>query len=89
MKQQEKYLDNDYNNSFWIKKKPKNWSIKKLRELFKFSKGNGLSKSLLVEDGLYNCVHYGEIYTKYKYQVDIVENLSKTNFSGTSLSSKR
>ena len=57
--------------------------------MFKFSKGNGLSKSLLVEDGLYNCVHYGEIYTKYKYQVDIVENLSKTNFSGTSLSSKR
>ena len=88
MKQQEKYLDNDYNNSFWVKKKPKNWSIKKIRELFKFSKGNGLSKSLLLNEGLYDCVHYGEIYTKYKYQVDIVENLSKTNFKGSTLSGK-
>ncbi|WP_440908723.1 restriction endonuclease subunit S [Candidatus Pelagibacter sp.] len=88
MKQQEKYLDNDYNNSFWIKKKPKSWSIKKIREIFKFSKGNGLSKSLLIKDGLYDCVHYGEIYTKYKYQVDIVENLSKTNQNGSALSGK-
>ena len=62
MKQQEKYLDNDYNNSFWIKKNLKIGQSKNLK-LFKFSKGNGLSKSLLVEDGLYNCVHYGEIYT--------------------------
>lgn len=86
MRQQKCYLDNDYNNSFWIKDKPDHWSIQKIRELFKFSKGNGLSKSLLVEDGKYDCVHYGEIYTKYKYQVDIFENFSKTNFKSSTLS---
>ena len=41
---------------------PKDWTILKLSEIGNFSKGKGITKSELVENGL-PCVRYGEIYT--------------------------
>lgn len=63
----------------WLNHKPLNWELKKVRELFSFSKGSGLSKENIIKTGRNDCIHYGEIYTKYKYDVTISNNISKTN----------
>lgn len=63
----------------WMKHKPSDWELKKVRELFSFSKGSGLSKEKIITTGTHDCIHYGEIYTKYKYEVTISNNISKTN----------
>src|SRR5690554_792556 len=53
------------------------WAVKKLGEIFYSEKGRGLSKDKLVSNGQYECVLYGELYTKYKEVIfDVV---SKTN----------
>ncbi|MPS65109.1 MAG: hypothetical protein E2589_09490 [Chryseobacterium sp.] len=53
------------------------WVVKKLGEIFYSEKGRGLSKDKLVSNGQYECVLYGELYTKYKEVIfDVV---SKTN----------
>jgi len=57
--------------------KPKEgWVMKKLGEVAVFHKGRGLSKSDLKENGKFKCIHYGELFTKYKEC--IVEILSYT-----------
>ena len=70
----------------WLSHKPIDWELRKVRELFSFSKGSGLSKENIIKKGIYDCIHYGEIYTKYKYDVTIESNLSQTNQT-TSLTS--
>jgi type I restriction enzyme, S subunit len=53
------------------------WEEKKLGEIFYCEKGKGLSKNKIVENGIYECILYGELYTKYK---EVVFNIfSKTN----------
>ncbi|RYE26997.1 MAG: restriction endonuclease subunit S [Sphingobacteriaceae bacterium] len=42
------------------------WESKKLGELFYSSKGYGLSKDKVIKNGEYDCILYGELYTKYK-----------------------
>src|ERR1035437_717107 len=42
------------------------WVVKKLGEIAHFFKGKGLPKSDLKENGKYKCIHYGELFTKYK-----------------------
>ena len=73
----------------WLSHKPSNWELKKVRELFSFSKGSGLSKENIVDKGINDCIHYGEIYTKYKYNVTIENNLSKTNQTTNLTSSEK
>ena len=41
------------------------WKNKFLNDIADFSKGNVLSKSDLVDDGLYPCILYGQLYTIY------------------------
>ncbi len=53
------------------------WEIKKLGELGEFLKGSGLSKSLLNQNGQYECILYGEIFTLYNNIISKVVN--KTN----------
>tara|TARA_B100001057_G_scaffold499428_1_gene610053 strand:- start:4263 stop:5561 length:1299 start_codon:yes stop_codon:yes gene_type:complete len=65
--------------SSWLSHKPSDWELKKVRELFSFSKGSGLPKENIIKNGSNECIHYGEIYTKYKYDVTISDNISKTN----------
>jgi type I restriction enzyme S subunit len=41
------------------------WSEQSLGALFEFKKGRGLSKDLVTPNGLYPCILYGELYTRY------------------------
>lgn len=53
------------------------WEEKILGELAEFYKGRGLPKSEIIEEGKYKCLHYGELFTKYKEEIRTI--LSKTN----------
>lgn len=47
---------------------PTHWKVLKLKYIAKsFSKGSGITKEEIVEDGDTPCVRYGEIYTKYNF----------------------
>lgn len=47
--------------------KPKEgWEIMELGNIAKFQKGKGLPKSHINESGKFKCIHYGELFTKYK-----------------------
>ncbi len=53
------------------------WERKKLGDIAKFSKGKGISKSEIAEDGKTECIRYGELYTRYNEVIS--EVYSKTN----------
>jgi len=53
------------------------WQSKKMGLFAKFSKGKGISKSDISEDGETECIRYGELYTIYNEVIDKV--YSKTN----------
>lgn len=64
------------------------WEVKKLGEVADFFKGRGLPKSQLNEGGKLKCIHYGELFTKYKELIGTIRSrtdtvdipfLSKTN----------
>ena len=55
------------------------WKSYKLSDLVEFFKGNLLAKSDLDDNGKYPCILYGQLYTKYKEVIRIIE--SKTNRS--------
>ena len=53
------------------------WKNTSLNKIVNFSKGNLLSKADLEEEGLYPCILYGQLYTKYSEVIR--EVYSKTN----------
>lgn len=53
----------------WLGKIPPHWSISKLRYGFSFGKGLSITKENLVDDGI-PCVSYGEVHSKYGFEVD-------------------
>jgi type I restriction enzyme S subunit len=53
------------------------WEDKKLGDIAKFSKGKGISKSDISNDGINECIRYGELYTRYGEVVK--EIYSRTN----------
>ncbi len=53
------------------------WEEKKLGEIFYSEKGKGISKNKIIRNGKYECILYGELYTKYNEV--IFEVVSKTN----------
>lgn len=53
------------------------WKSSRLGDIAKFSKGKGLSKSDLTENGKTECVRYGELYTHYGETISEVK--SRTN----------
>ena len=55
------------------------WEEKKLGEVAEFKKGKGISKSDIIEDGILECIRYGELYTTYNEIISQV--FSKTNLS--------
>ena len=53
------------------------WEEKLLDKIAVFSKGKGVSKADLAEDGKTKCIRYGELYTQYN---ELIENIvSSTN----------
>jgi type I restriction enzyme S subunit len=60
-------------------KPKKGWEVKKLGEVCNFYKGKGLPKSHIIENGKFKCIHYGELFTKYKERITNI--LSYTNES--------
>lgn len=55
------------------------WEEKTLGEIAKFSKGKGISKKEIEENGEFECIRYGELYTYYKETINAI--ISKTNSS--------
>jgi len=55
-------------NSIYFPKEgfPPNWKIVKLKEIGTFTKGSGITKSDLIDDGV-PCIRYGEIYTTHDF----------------------
>jgi len=53
------------------------WEQHNLGEIASFSKGKGISKADIVEDGATECIRYGELYTTYGETIDEVK--SRTN----------
>lgn len=47
-------------------KEDEDWVTKTLDEIAEFSKGKGVSKSDVVDNGAIPCIRYGELYTHYK-----------------------
>jgi len=53
----------------WIGKIPKHWEVKKLKNIFKFNKGLTITRENLQDEGVF-CVNYGEIHSKYGFEVN-------------------
>jgi type I restriction enzyme S subunit len=53
------------------------WEKHNLGEIASFSKGKGISKADIVENGATECIRYGELYTTYGETIDDVK--SRTN----------
>lgn len=61
------------------------WEVKKLGEVFFSEKGKGISKNKIVENGKYECILYGELYTKY---YEVIYNISSKTNENDGLKSK-
>lgn len=66
-----------------IDKIPKDWSIKRVKYIStSLSKGNGITREDVKENGDIQCVRYGEIYSKY--ESSFKESVSYTNLESIS-----
>lgn len=59
------------------------WGEKRLGEMTTFSKGKGISKADITENGTTPCIRYGEIYTIYREHITAVQ--SSTNITPETL----
>jgi len=77
----------------WLGEVPEGWEVSKLKFIFSFSKGLTITKANLVDKGI-PCVSYGEIHSKYGFEVSTDKhklkcvNNSYLNTSKSSLLSK-
>lgn len=62
------------------------WNSKKLGEIATFSKGKGISKSDIENDGITQCIRYGELYTYYGEVIDQIKSRTNVNTSALVLS---
>lgn len=53
----------------WIGEIPEGWEVKRLRNVFSFSKGLTITKENLQDEGI-PCINYGEIHSKYGFEVN-------------------
>ncbi len=54
----------------WLGEIPEHWELSKLRFLFSFSTGLNITKANLIDEGGIPCVNYGEIHSKYGFEVN-------------------
>ena len=64
-------------------KLPEGWKVKTLNDLGSFSKGKGIIKNDLVEEGL-PCIRYAEIYTIYDFVVKNCKSFISQEVANTS-----
>ena len=53
----------------WLEKLPKHWEKSQLRYMFLLGKGLTITKANLEDEGV-PCVNYGEVHSKYGFEVD-------------------
>jgi type I restriction enzyme, S subunit len=54
----------------WLGEIPAHWEVKKLKQIFNSSKGLTITKENLKSEGI-QCINYGEIHSKFGFEVDI------------------
>lgn len=52
----------------WLSKLPEHWELNKFRFMFRLGRGLGITKSNLIDEGV-PCVNYGEIHSKFGFEV--------------------
>lgn len=55
------------------------WEEKRLGAVVRFGKGGTLSKSDIVDNGKYRCIHYGELFTEYAEVIHEVKSRTNVN----------
>ena len=86
MAKYQKYAEYKDSGIEWLGDIPNHWAMSKLRYLFHFSKGLSITKENLQDEGI-PCVNYGEVHSKYGFEVDpkkhslkcVSENYLKTS----------
>tara|TARA_R110000868_G_scaffold47341_2_gene155391 strand:- start:4717 stop:6051 length:1335 start_codon:yes stop_codon:yes gene_type:complete len=53
----------------WIGEIPEHWEVKRFRYVFNLGKGLTITKDNLRDEGVF-CVNYGEIHSKYGFEID-------------------
>ncbi|WP_180063161.1 restriction endonuclease subunit S [Acinetobacter sp. YH16042] len=69
MAKYQKYAEYKDSGIEWLGEIPSHWAMSKLRYLFDFSKGLSITKENLQDEGI-PCVNYGEVHSKYGFEVD-------------------
>ena len=59
------------------------WSVFRLRDIARFSKGKNISKDDIVPNGKFEAIRYGELYTRYREAIKSV--YSRTDLDGRDL----
>ncbi|ROH85611.1 restriction endonuclease subunit S, partial [Chryseobacterium cucumeris] len=62
------------------------WETKRLGEIANFTKGKGISKSDIDENGETECIRYGELYTFYEEVISEIKSKTNTDISSLVLS---
>lgn len=62
------------------------WNTHKLGDIAIFSKGKGISKADITENGVTECIRYGELYTTYGETINVVKSKSNVNIKDLVLS---
>ena len=62
------------------------WESKRLGEIATFTKGKGISKSDIDENGEIECIRYGELYTFYEEVISEIKSKTNTDISSLVLS---
>ena len=63
------YPDYEKSDIDWVERLPEHWQLSKLRYMFSFGKGLTITKENLIDDGV-PCVNYGEVHSKYGFEVN-------------------
>lgn len=53
----------------WLEEIPSHWELSKLRYMFSFGRGLTITKADLLDTGV-PCVSYGEVHSKYGFEID-------------------
>lgn len=53
----------------WLGEIPEHWQVKKLKNIFSTGKGLTITKENLIDEGI-PCVNYGEIHSKFGFELD-------------------